>query len=159
MRTILLNLILILISTAVQSQIRLDAGIAFGTEVANPGFSFGSEIFVTEEISISPSVIIYFEDPGNFDDRDWWEMNINGHYYFAEEAGFEFYGLAGINITTRAIELGEYRDPDTEVGLNLGIGANYQWKEIFLPFTTFRYIAGAADQAVFTLGMRFLIRE
>ena len=148
-----------LISTTVLSQIRLDAGIAFGSEVANPGFSFGAEFFVTEDISVSPVAVVYFEDAGNFDDRDWWEMNINGHYYFAEEANIEFYGLAGINITTRAIELGEFRDPDTEVGFNLGIGANYQWKDIFLPFTTLKYIAGNADQAVFTFGMRFLIRE
>jgi hypothetical protein len=159
MRTIFLNLILVLSISAVHAQVRLDAGIAFGTEVANPGFSFGAEIFVTDEISINPAAIIYFEDRGKFDDRDWWEMNINGHYYFAQEAELEFFGLAGLNITTRAIELGEFRDPDTEVGFNLGIGANYQWKDMFLPFATFKYIAGNADQAVFNVGMRFLILE
>ncbi len=143
---------------AAQAQIRVDAGFAYGTDVNNLGIGFGSEIFVKENIAVSPGVIIYFEDAGIFDNRSWWEINANGHYYFADEENIEFYGLAGLNIATRSIELGEARDSDTEVGFNLGIGANYQWKEQLLPFVSFKYIAGTLDQAVFSFGMRFLVK-
>lgn len=159
MRTIFLTLFCLAIVAVAHGQIRLDGGFAYGTDVNNPGVRFGSEIFVTEEISVNPGVIIYFEDAGMFDNRSWWEINANGHYYFAQESGWEFYGLAGINVTTRTIELGEARDPDTEVGLNLGIGVNYQWKDTLLPFGSFKYVASNLDQAVFSVGIRFVLRQ
>ena len=152
-------LLFVCLSAPAWSQVSLDAGLAFGTEVKNPGISLGGEVFVLENISVAPGAIIYFENRGRYDNRDWWEVNINGHYYFAFENELEFYALAGINVTTRVIEQGELRDPDAEVGLNLGIGMNYEWRDWIKPFASLKYIAGNGDQAVFSAGMRFVIRK
>ncbi|MCA6078852.1 outer membrane beta-barrel protein [Fulvivirga sedimenti] len=156
MKRILLTVAVVLsLALAGQAQTRLGAGLAWGSEVDDLGLGINGEFFVKNNISISPGFIFYFEDNGGFQDRDWWELNINGNFYFATEGVVDFYGIGGINLTTRSIKSQGERDGDTELGINLGIGANFNTNGAILPYTELKYIAGNYDQAVLFFGIKF----
>ncbi len=156
MKRILLTVaVVFFIALAGQAQTRLGAGLAYGSDVDDLGLGINAEFFVKNNISISPGLIFYFEDKGPYQDRDWWELNINGNFYFANEGSVDFYGVGGINLTTRSIKSQGERDGDTELGINLGIGANFNVNGSVLPYTEIKYIAGSYDQAVLFFGVKF----
>jgi len=147
-----------LVSFGAEAQTRLGAGLAWGSDVDDLGLGINGEFFVKDNISINPGIILYFEDNGAFQDRDWWELNINGNFYFASEGSVDFYGVGGINLTTRSIKSQGERDSDTELGINLGIGANFNTNGSLIPYTQLKYIAGNYDQAVLFFGIKFPLR-
>ncbi|MEJ2005442.1 MAG: outer membrane beta-barrel protein [Cyclobacteriaceae bacterium] len=158
MKKVLLTLIIgCCFALTSEAQTRLGAGLAWGSDVDDLGLGINGEFFVKDNISINPGLILYFEDNGRYDDRDWWEINVNGNFYFATEGSVDFYGVGGINLTTRSIKSGGERDGDTELGVNLGIGANFNTNGSILPYTQFKYIAGNYDQAVLFFGIKFPI--
>ncbi len=138
-----------------QAQTRLGAGLGWGSDVDDVGLGINAEFFVKNNISINPGIIIYMEDDGIYQDRDWWELNVNGNFYFAREGSVDFYGIGGINLTTISIKSGDVRDGETELGINLGIGANFDFGGSVLPYSEVKYIAGNFDQAVLFFGIRF----
>jgi len=140
-----------------EAQTRLGAGLGWGSDVDDVGLGINAEFFVKNNISINPGIIIYLEDDGIYQDRDWWELNVNGNFYFAKEGSVDFYGIGGINLTTISREAGDVRDAETELGINLGIGANFDFGGAVLPYSEVKYIAGNFDQAVLFFGIRFSI--
>jgi hypothetical protein len=68
---------------------------------------------------------------------------------------FEFYGMGGLNFAHAGYDNGTYSDSNTEVGLNLGIGSNFQFGKNFVPFAEFRFTIGEYDQFALGLGVKF----
>jgi outer membrane protein X len=158
MNKILLTLLIVSgIGLSAEAQTRIGAGLAWGSDVDDLGLGINGEFFVKNNVSINPGIILYFEDNGAFQDRDWWELNVNGNFYFAEEGSVDFYGIGGINLTTRSIKSQGERDSDTELGVNLGVGANFNIRGAVLPYTEIKYIAGNFDQAVLFFGAKFTL--
>lgn len=124
--------------------------LGYGTEVEELGIGVNGEFNINSKVSIAPSFIYWFpEDP-----ISWWEFNANGHYYFATSGSADFYGLAGINLFSAKIEGG---DSESEVGLNLGAGANFNIGKNWEPFTELKFVLGDADQLGLFFGAKFKV--
>lgn len=124
--------------------------LGYGTEVEELGIGINGEFNINDKVSISPSFIYWFpEDP-----ISWWEFNVNVNYYFTKAGSADFYGLAGINLFGYNIEDG---DGQSEVGLNLGAGANFDIGKSWQPFTELKFVIGDADQLGLFFGVKFKI--
>lgn len=124
--------------------------LGYGTEVEELGIGINGEFNINDKVSISPSFVYWFpEDP-----ISWWEFNANVNYYFTKAGSADFYGLAGINLFGYNIENG---DGQSEVGLNLGAGANFDIGKSWEPFTELKFVIGDADQLGLFFGVKFKI--
>lgn len=111
------------------------------------------EFRVADRFAISPQLLIYFMN-NNF---SFFEVNINGNYYFYSQDVFSFYGLGGLNFG-RAGYNGPGEDyHHTEIGLNLGGGINFELGKI-VPFSEIRFTIGDYDQLVLSGGIKFNLR-
>lgn len=135
------------------AQSRLGGNFAYGTDVEEFGLGINGEFFLKNDLSIAPGFNYYFtEDPLTF-----WELNANVNYYFVSSGSAALYALGGLNLATASVDLPEPFDDDssTELGLNLGIGANFDINSSILPFTQLRLVVGDASQAVLEFGVKF----
>ena len=123
--------------------------LGYGTEVEELGLGINGEFSINEKVSISPSFVYWFpEDP-----ISWWEFNANVNYYFTKAGSADFYGLAGINLFGYKYD----GDGQSEVGLNLGAGANFNIGKNWEPFTELKFVIGDADQLGLFFGAKFKI--
>lgn len=163
-----------------EGDLSVGAGLVYGTgvfgfdDVDNDlGLQVNGYYSITPEIRVGGDFTYYFpatfEDSGpGFSEEETWtvtELNINGHYFFINEADLRVYALAGINITRASISF-EIQDDffgnesgsesSSETGLNLGAGLEYA-----LDFADFygeaklANVGGDADQFVLGVGLRF----
>ena len=122
--------------------------LGYGTEVEELGIGVNGEFNINDKVSISPSFIYWFpKDP-----LSWWEFNANANYYFTTAGSADFYGLAGINLFGFNVEGG---DGESEVGLNLGAGVNFNIGKNWEPFTELKFVIGDADQLGLFFGAKF----
>jgi len=137
-------------STPVLAQINTRVGpmLAFASgDIDETGLGVVAEFGIADKISIAPQFILYF--PGN--DVDLFELNANANYYFFNKDVFELYGLGGLNFTR--VSVGDFSN--NEIGLNLGIGTNFQIGKTFVPFAELRFTLGEYDQFVLGGGVKF----
>lgn len=134
------------------AQSRLGANFAYGTDIEEFGIGINGEFFLKSDLAIAPGFNYYFtEDPITF-----WEMNANVNYYFVSSGSAALYGLGGINLSTVSVDLPEpFDNSSTELGLNLGIGANFDINSTILPYTQLRLVLGDNSQAVLSFGVKF----
>jgi outer membrane protein X len=159
------------------AQVKVYPGVVFGSEIERPGIVLGGEFFVSEKVSIAPDFIYYFIDKESqvFSSSKievktkLWELNGNMHYYFVNKSNISFYGLGGLNYSHAGVT---YKETDTdtgqtetefdmsdgEVGINLGVGANFPVGRNFTPFTEIKYVAASTDQLVIGAGLKFDIQ-
>jgi outer membrane immunogenic protein len=124
--------------------------LGYGTEVEELGIGVNGEFNINSKVSIAPSFIFWFpEDP-----YSWWEFNANVNYYFTTAGSADFYGLAGINLFSYDVEGG---DGQSEVGLNLGAGANFNIGKNWEPFTELKFVIGDVDQLGLFFGAKFKV--
>jgi len=141
----------------VQAQTRVGAGLAYGTEIEKMGINVNSQIFVKENIAIAPGIVYFFpKNLGSGFDFNWFDINLNGHYYFALNS-VQPYALAGLNFAILSIDSGFGSANNTEIGLNLGGGVNFLIGGKLIPFGELRIVVGNADQLVFGGGVRLNI--
>ena len=148
-------LLAIALASPVCAQISTRVGpmISFtGGDFDETGVGIVGEFGVAQKVSIAPQLIFYF--PGN--DVSLFELNLNGNFYFYNKDVFELYGMGGLNFTRVGWEdaAGE-NDSNSEIGLNLGIGTNFELGKKFVPFAEFRFTLGEYDQVALGLGVKF----
>lgn len=82
-------------------------------------------------------------------------FDLNGHYVFNSLDRFEFYGLAGFNVTFSKIKwLGTPSgDSDNALGLNIGAGSYIKITEQFDLYCEAKYIVSKYDQFMFNVGL------
>lgn len=87
-----------------------------------------------------------------------WEINFNANYIFYNEKGTRAYGIGGLNILAAKVKTDSYSDSNSELGLNLGVGGEYDINAGSL-FGEIKYagIGGDADELVIGAGLRFNI--
>ncbi len=144
-----------------QAQYRLGAGLAYGSDVEEFGLGVNGEFFLNSKVAVSPSLIIYFLENRNNVDRSFWELNANVNYYFAEEGALQVYALGGVNLATSKFDRDGINDDDdatTELGVNLGIGTNFDINSSITPFAQLKFVVSDFDQAVFFFGVRFSLK-
>ncbi len=109
--------------------IRINAGVAYESELEEIGINVGGEYLITDAISIAPSYSFFFlEDPFNYSN-----INIDGRYYFTTDGPY-IYGLLGLVSANFSGELfspflGTVEFDDSEAGLNIGGGAIFPISE------------------------------
>ena len=137
-------------ATPVYSQISNRVGpmlsLASG-DIDETGIGVVAEFGVAQKVSIAPQFILYF--PGN--DVNFFELNLNANYYFFNQDIFEFYGLGGLNFA----RISNDNFSNSELGLNLGIGTNFEFGKKFIPFAELRFTIGDYDQLALGLGVKF----
>lgn len=125
--------------------------LGYGTEVEELGIGINGEFNINDKVSISPSFVYWFpEDP-----ISWWEFNANVNYYFTKAGAADFYGLAGINLFSAKVDYNGENDSNSEVGLNLGAGANFNIGKNWEPFTELKFVIGDFDQLGIFFGAKF----
>jgi outer membrane protein X len=122
--------------------------LGYGTEVEDLGLGINGEFNINDRVSISPSFIYWFVENASV-----WEFNANVNYYFTKAGTADFYGLAGINLFGVKVEGAE--DGNSEVGLNLGAGANFDIGKSWEPFTELKFVIGDFDQLGIFFGVKF----
>ncbi len=120
-------------------------------DIDETGIGIVAEFGVAQKISIAPQFILYF--PGN--DISFFELNLNGNYYFFNQDVFELYGLGGLNFARVGYDGPGNSYSNSELGINLGIGTNFQLGKKFVPFAEFRFTLGDYDQLALGLGVKF----
>ncbi|SNT07185.1 hypothetical protein SAMN05421640_2259 [Ekhidna lutea] len=146
-KIIFLSFIIIALSFSTNAQSRAGVGLAYGSEIENAGIGFNGEFAASSDINIAPSLIFYFKK----NNVSWWEINGNINYIFSENSA-TIYGIAGLNLTGIKVE---GIDTNTELGLNLGIGANFDAGGSAIPFAEAKYVLGDFDQLSLFGGVRF----
>jgi outer membrane immunogenic protein len=140
---------------------RVGAALLYGTEVEEAGLQLNGYYGlgdVLPGLRVGAEFNYFFVgDPVTF-----WTIDLNGQYRFIEPGPFGAYAIAGLDIAHVAVDvdlgsLGDSSTSDTNIGLNLGIGAEYAVVENVEIFAEVKYVIGEADQAVFALGGRYLI--
>lgn len=90
-----------------------------GDSYTNYGIGAKFQYNVINRLRLEPSFTYFLKK----DNLSMWDLSVNAHYLFPVAEKIAVYPLAGLSI------LGlnpEYGDSDTEIGLNLGGGADYQ---------------------------------
>lgn len=125
--------------------------LGYGTEVEELGLGINGEFNVSSKVAISPSFVYWFVENVSV-----WEFNANVNYYFTKAGAADFYGLAGINLFSAKAKF-EGADRNSEIGLNLGAGANFNVGKSWEPFTELKFVVGDADQLGLFFGVKFKI--
>jgi outer membrane immunogenic protein len=172
MKKILLAAVAAFLLISVQNsnaQIGLGAGLAYGTEIETIGIQVGGTYLINENFRAAADIIYFFpksEGDGDFSmDLNWFEFNANIHYIFFEDESMQAYGLGGLNYARLSIDeptinipgvgqIGGGSYSESEIGLNLGIGAmldiDFAWLYGEAKFTISDF-----DQLSIAVGLRF----
>lgn len=168
---ILAAVLMVATMQAQKGQIDIGGGFAYGTEIKKLGIDVRGQYGITDKIDGTASFTYFFPNKEDFygGEMKWnvWELNFDGHYIFTNSDQYAAYGLAGLNITgTHWSTNYEYTDPytgqtekydesdsDTDIGLNIGGGGQYNINEKIGAFGEIKYVISNYDQLVFTFGI------
>lgn len=140
---------------------RLGAGLVYGTEIEAVGLQLNGYYGLPDALPglrVGAELSYFFaDDPVTF-----WTIDLNGQYRFIEPGPFGAYAIAGLDIARVSVDLdlgplGDASTSSTEVGLNLGVGAEYAVTPNVELFGEVKYVISDYDQAVLALGARYLI--
>ena len=158
-KIITLIAVLIGLTGAAQAQSRLGVMGGYGGRFASPALGGNGEFFITDDISLAPSILHYFPITRNNATKTWLELNFDGHYYLYYQDVFQFYALGGLNFT--ALEFKDKITDDTHhegnLNVNFGGGMNLDFGEDFFPFSEIKYTLGTNNQLVIVAGIKFAI--
>ncbi len=145
-----LALFVFALGTNADAQLRIGGGLVFNTDLNSKiGFDLRSEIGVGDVIVIVPNFNLYLPKDG----VTTWEINGDVHYPFAVTDAVNVFPLAGLNITS--ISLGGFGSA-TEVGINLGGGANFAITDSMRIFAEIKYVAIITGYTPLVLGAGIL---
>ena len=83
-------------------EIKLGGGLIIGTDLPPLGLQFKGTYgmdMILENLSGSLEFAIFFPSTQNNYKHGRWAIDVDGNYTFWSAAGFDFYGIAGLNIT------------------------------------------------------------
>ena len=142
-------------------EIKLGGGLIIGTDLPPLGLQFkgtyGMDMLL-EDLSGSLEFAIFFPSSKNNYDHSRWSIDVDGNYIFWNASGFDFYAIAGLNITHYAKKASNPLLSDTvgtKPGLNAGAGVNYKFSSNLSAFSEVKYVLSNFDQAAFNFGVLF----
>jgi hypothetical protein len=139
----------LLFSATSHAQSSLGIGLSYGAEIEAVGLDgrFYYELNKKPQMRIAAGLVYYFVD----DPLTFYTIDGNFHYGLADFSGGFAYGIGGLQI---AIAGATGFDSDSDVGLNLGVGAEFKVPFGGIPVEV-KYVVGNADQLVLSGGLRF----
>lgn len=169
--------LLIICATVLNAQFtKIGGGLAYGSGVyfhdenydishktGNPALTFKGIYELSLPFHISPSLSIFMPrvtESASTQIVSAFLFDANAHYVFNSLDRFEFYGLAGMNITFIKNKWkweynggGSDGSSETKLGLNLGAGAYMKITEQIDLFGEAKYIFSKRDQFMITAGL------
>lgn len=138
-------------SIPAKAQMSAGAGLAFGSEIEQVGIQadLHFRLAAVPAVKLGAGFIYYFPK----DNRDFYEVNLNGAYIFYEEFMFKSYAYTGLNYARSKIGTANASVTENAFGLNAGLGAEYDFGPI-LAFGDLKYVVSKFDQPVFSIGIR-----
>lgn len=140
------------------------SGVGFGDDLDNDlGIRIDGSYMFTEKIRGAADFTFYFPKSEGGGKATVWELNFNGHYLFINDESMNVYGLAGINVTGLKVEVdaggfGSFSSSNSEFGLNIGGGAEFDVDFAMLfGEAKFGGIGHDANQFVIAAGLRIPI--
>lgn len=137
-----------------QEEFNLGGGLVYGTEVEAVGLQVNGNYSFSEQVRGAADIAIYFPDQPDGGDYSFWTFNANVHYLFHQEDGVNVYGLGGLNYANQEVSGGGVSFSNSEVGLNLGAGAEYG-VDFGSLYAELKYVLSDFDQLVLGAGVRF----
>jgi len=153
------------INTSNAQPINIGGGLVIGTSYPHFGLkvngTYGMD-FLLENLSASAAFTFFIPSTPASITYNRWAIDVDGHYKFYTLNKFDFYALAGINISNYSTKwddfLGDvHKTSGTKPGVNAGAGALFGISDNIKAFGEFKYIMGRYDQAEITLGVLFAL--
>ncbi len=148
------------LASSAQAQFEIGGGLIYGTDIEELGISGRAAFRLTDNWRIQPTFNYFFtEDVGSIK-TSVWSLNADANYVFGVFGVLKPYVLAGLNITTVRVKiddnsfLADNTESDTEVGVNLGGGLDFDLKKV-IPFVEIKFVLSDFDQAVLAGGVKF----
>lgn len=138
-------------SNVSEAQVKAGVGMAFGSDIEQVGIQGDIHYRMINRpgIQLGAGLIYYFPK----DNHDFLELNANAGYIFYEEFMFKSYAYTGLNYARSKVDVGGDSISDSAFGLNLGVGAEYDFGGV-LAFGDLKYVISEFDQPVFSIGLR-----
>jgi outer membrane immunogenic protein len=133
------------------AQTKVGGFLGYGSELEKLGLGINGEFGLTDKIAISPSFMFWLVENANV-----WELNVNANYYFTKAGSVDLYGIGGINLFNAKVD--GAGDGNSEVGINLGIGFNFNVGKSWQPFSEAKFVLGDADQLALLFGVKFQLK-
>jgi opacity protein-like surface antigen len=149
---VVLVLFVVFAFSETNAQISAGAGVHYGTDISNIGFSINGKYQINDTWSAAPSFTLFLKK----DYVTWSALDLDANYKITEiEKVGSLYGLAGLNMTFYKIkfeyDLGEWGGSysetatGTEVGINLGLGIDIPLGDKLTLAPEVRYSLGGAN--------------
>ena len=147
-----------LFSCRVHAQdISLGGGLGYGTQINNVGINFRGDVKFYNQWSITPHFNIFFNRKDDQVTNKWNALNVDGHYFFEIDQTWSVYPIFGVNIATVSQKINGITFSNTDVGINLGFGSEYNFDRRLSGFGELKYVISDADQLVITFGLLYLL--
>lgn len=146
-----------------EGETAVGANLVYGTEIESLGVGARFQYGVLDQLRTEVGFNYFFEH----NHVSWWDVNINAHYLLGIRNDLLYiYPIAGLNYTMSKVgamsyhtDEGVYETPSHEenhVGLNLGVGLEYELSEHVGVNLEYRHtIIRKVDQGVFGLGINY----
>lgn len=142
------------------AQFRAGGGLVFGSYIETLGIQVNGNYLFDEEngVRFAGDLTFFFPNTSGIDfTRSVFAINGNGHYIFTTTESILAYALAGLNIAVEKLEydssaLGRTTS-DTQIGLNLGAGIEYEISIGYL-YGEAKIVIGGFDQLELGGGIR-----
>jgi outer membrane immunogenic protein len=152
------------VSLTASAQTRIGGMLGFGSEIESLGIGALGEFMIKDNMGISPQLFFFFGKSEGDVKTSMWEINGNFNYYFLQES-VDLYGILGLNIASVKVKYDgpvipgfSFSTSDTEIGLNLGLGANFPVSnDRILPFGEIKYTISDFDQLCIFGGVKFIL--
>jgi len=150
------SVVLCLFAAQSVSAQKIGGFLAYGSQIESLGIGVNGEFDLSQKLTLSPSFVFFFPK-NNF---TWVDLNGNVNYYFLKE-GVDFYGLVGLNLAILSYNGNDQfiqNNTNSELGINLGIGTNFDVGQNFKPFVEMKYVLSDADQFAVFFGLKFNVK-
>lgn len=149
---------LTLFSVNAQAQeFKAGLGAGYGTQIESIAVQGGIIAGFTDQFRVAADFKYFFPDYPSGGHNYFWEINSNLHYILLAQLSTKIYGLAGINFAHQNVDTPQKKSlntNNTEIGLNLGVGAEYGLGFVSL-FGEAKYAVSNYDQFDISAGLRF----
>jgi hypothetical protein len=135
--------------------IGVGGGLVYGTKIKNIGLNFRADVKFQKQWSITPHFNYFFNKEKGGLTTKWNALNVDGHYLFDIDNEWLLYPLFGINFASVAEEANDITFSNSEVGINLGFGSEFNYSKNLSGFSEIKYVISDADQLVITLGILY----
>lgn len=166
-KALFITITFLFLNLGANAQLNAGLGLDHGSAVDEFGLDLRVGYQFNEQFNVVGDFSMFFVDDGGqfVESRYWNEFNINLHYYYAVSEGiFSPYALMGLNTTFWGIKyedrpgFGESENSDSEIGLNLGGGVDFNVDENFKPFFEVKYLMiDDLNQGEITFGLKYFL--